>query len=522
MIHLSQNSQHPFKVSLLICFCASTSIFCSGTPHDNFYPDIIHRALEWQSSLGANLSGITASKKGRGLQSLIKYSSGDVLGKLTSEGLINEVKATKSPLYKHYQGLFPDSFLERDKFLYQACHQVAMFIFLENTRAETREASSFYPYYLTLPHYDHDFNVPHLFWRDNEGIEKNSGRRNPLDVLLNPTRLNYGENYSLTQYQNRIVNYSEEGKFFHRLSQDTGLAYNELKKRYRWAMSVVATRSWTAVNISVMGKCTLVPIMDMINHEDGGMVLAGENNGSIYFVIRNETAPGSELIGDYDPEKKKCAEDMLFVYGFMPKYDPKSRSYCVTVSAKLHHSEDMSLEYKMLQRSLLQKVFPEIVVDLKEENIDSDIEFTLTLKDRKNFPAEMLASYRLFSADASTLDSMRNEENPFMEPVNLLNEHRALKKIRDFLSSILAEFDGSDHEDKEELKHFQNISENSRQNECSTSKLPDLCLQNSGMKKHAERMVHALHVRIHRRKILVDSIAHIERKWLEILSIDVA
>ena len=84
---------------------------------------------------------VTASKSGRGLQSRIKYSSGDVLATISSEGLINEVKALESPLFKHYKALFPDSFLEQEKFLYQACHTVAMFIFLENTRAETREAS---------------------------------------------------------------------------------------------------------------------------------------------------------------------------------------------------------------------------------------------------------------------------------------------------------------------------------------------------------------------------------------------
>ena len=84
---------------------------------------------------------------------------------------------------------------------------------------------------------------------------------------------------------------------------------------------VILTRSWTKPHSSIAGECTMVPILDLLNHDDqgGGLIAVAfdDQPGMIHsfgVLATKDVGTDEEVFDSYDPPTSpnqiKCMQDM--------------------------------------------------------------------------------------------------------------------------------------------------------------------------------------------------------------------
>ena len=76
--------------------------------------------------------------------------------------------------------------------------------------------------------------------------------------------------------------------------------------------------------------------MDLVDHKDGGAVLASDKSDSyVKFKAMETIEAGSQLIGNCDHRFNMCAEKSLSRFGFLPGDSVKSRPCCLVFGVML-------------------------------------------------------------------------------------------------------------------------------------------------------------------------------------------
>eukprot|EP00946_MAST-07B_sp_MAST-7B-sp1_P003131 g3131.t1 len=399
--------------------------------------------------------------------------------------ILTNLKVKDEPLYQQYATQFPDLFKNLHR-----CTAVSIFILLENALPGMREASQWATYYATLPNYSHNFNVPHIDWEDERNEGDACHQCSPLDILLNPRVANGVTLKLLSEHRESIKEYSKENGFFRQVAHDAGSSLDVVIQLFKWSVSIVTTRAWQWEGNP--GECGLVPIADLADHKDGGAVLDTHQSDSYVTFRAEETIEaGSQLMGNYDPRFKYCAESILLNWGFLPGDSGKTRPYCLTFGVMLQVKEfvHMPTAQRDIKWKLLEKMVQNVKIDGGADlgHIRLKLELRGTEKRARTVLKWLLGVMRLQHADSWALEIASKREDGFARALHMDNEHHALQEAYQLFHGVLVQFNSSDEEDRAALRHWQLVATN-------TTATDDDVLR-------ARRMEMALRVRVNRRRI---------------------
>ena len=510
---------------LPVCF----ALLCRAAGEDDHLR--MRRLLDWGTSRGAAVNLIRPQDKarsaedGRALYTTVPVKKGTILMFVPSKLLITDVVARRSPLLAKYAFWMLES--EQTKQTLEAPWFVCMFIFLENVIPGQRQASTYAPYYESLPTFDFDFNIPLLFWK------KTKIGREALNILMTPEILNTKQRHSGERYQSMLRLMEASKGVFEAVALETGLQESRIKQIFLWATSIVISRAWATSNLPIKGACALVPIVDMVNHEEEAEGLVGiaiePNRVGVGIVTKKNLSAAVRVFGNYDAPGKcdtdssqcrenkqpACAESLLFSYGFLldtPDENDEAhghlpaRSYCVDLSLSLIFTDESPIHRR--RRSAL-----EAFLAAKEVNEfhAQDSMYALRLREghpgRPVVPPNLLAILRISEADNETLDMVQDSTSEiFMRPVNGENERRVLDELAEFFSGVLKRFPGHENEDMAMRRVWEHHAAaiDSVTFEGEAARIRDASL------KGYMRMVLALRVRTRRRRLLGDALAWVK------------
>ena len=337
-------------------------------------PARLQRLLDWAESHGATVDRLRpkarSAEDGRALYTVAPVDRGEMIVFVPSALLITEFVARRSPLLAKYA---PSVLARQD---IEASLFVSLFLFLENVLPGQRHASVYAAYYASLPPFDFDFNIPLLFWQSN------AIGREALDILVTPDIFNRDHLGFAKRYARVLELMRIPGSVFDSVARDTGIQDRQLEQMFRWATAIVMTRSWVSPHPSIEGDCALVPIIDMLDHEEGagGLVAIAmepdpETIRGVGIVAEENLPAAARVFDSYDPpgncstqskqcqdkNEPVCAEAMLFTYGFLPAALEEEdtnvpvRSYCVDLSLLLHFADDFNVKTDRRRRQQQQQ-----------------------------------------------------------------------------------------------------------------------------------------------------------------------
>ena len=515
----------PLKILSFLLICSgsnttTTTTTASLTNSSKTQSWHLQNALSWASQNNAysSILELSADKNERVLYVNGPVSENQVLFSLPSQLVINPEVAKRSSLIQKYAPLLQKSH----------CYKIVEFVFLENVLPGARERSEFEMYYNLLPGFDFDHNLPIVDWANfignwRTGFDSTGPHSPALDILLNPPVLGMFWHTSMLELQDELSWYFKKEGLFHKLSQDTGLPLSDIFPVFLWALKTVWTRSFPTEK----GGCSLIPVIDMFNHKSDSIIAAGTlENGTLIvfstksFAVPQRTAWPVEL--DYDKEKRKCSEDMLWSFGFLPN-DIK---ICARFSLQVKPFHiNMGSEYKAMQASMLFDILPDVYKPISEgdhQHNSHHLEITLVLGE--SFPLRIMAALRILAANELILKAAPNGRTLeyFSKFISFVHEIRTLHRAFRILTAVLNQIENSEETDREMLAYWQQVDRELGTSQDSALKDNTQQCNNStdcrfSNTKEASRMVIALQVRIHRRRILQGAIEEIQAKWMKLL-----
>eukprot|EP01051_Picozoa_sp_SAG22_P001314 SAG22_NODE_50_length_24611_cov_74.139687_7_plen_494_part_00 len=238
-----------------------------------------------------------------------------------------------------------------------------------------------------------------------------------------------------------------------------------------WAKSVVQSRSWKKDHDLFAGECMLVPVVDMVNHDDsgGGLVaVAGKIAPTVVHsvgVLATATVqPGQAVTANYDPpdsrpaaedaatdddgsssdsvEKAaaaKCIQDMLLTFGFLPTAT-SHRRWCFNLNISLGRSRSGGASWWAATvrdgDRALRTVLPGLVWAIRQHSETADE--TVALHTLHEYITEVLSS---IPGDEASDRKMLEEEggNPMMKiAVEVrLHERRVCTQLKMQVEDVL-------------------------------------------------------------------------------------
>lgn len=500
------------------------SICCSLTRSERGDSGL-HALLEWARSKGADVAKLrpgndsrVEAEEVRAFYTSVPIRKEEMVMFIPSKLLITDEVARRSSIIQKYAHLAFQTGESVNADVY-----VSMFVFLENVVPGQREASQYAAYYNSLPPYEFDFNIPILFWKQDPN---NLLGRQAFDILLQPRLLNLKYMASEMRFHGFVRRMKEPGGLFRILAADTRLPMSRISLIFKWAVAIVMTRSWSNPHPSMNSRCTLVPIMDMLNHNDNasGLVpVAVEGNPEVIIgvgmVAPNDLQKNARIFDSYDPpgipgkeKEPMCIDTMLFTYGFLPDEALTSRPYCISFEFQIDFQKSRGhlryASYPAMEKSISENVPEDIFMGSEWDQALRLNQKTYKLKlhyDQGDYsvPPSLFAILRFSEADKKALDVARRREDGFARPLSADNERRMLKKLHSIFSTVLSQIPSSEEEDRISMKRWQYYElEIKKETKISPkgsklmSRIRDVNVRNY------QRMMQALSVRIQRRKIL--------------------
>lgn len=518
----------------------------------------MQRLLDWAMSRGAVVDNVRPARNnitedGRALYTSQAVERGKILVYVPSELIITDFVARRSPLMEKYASWF----LGRKGI--EGSIYVSLFLFLENTVPGQRQASDFAAYYAMLPPFDFDFNIPMLFWPNNQ---HHPIAQKAWDILITPKTLNIMP-LRLAQRFNFVMSLLRaKGGLLETLSRDTGIRLRRLEEIFRWSTSIVMTRSWVSPHPSIKGTCALVPIIDMLDHKEAASGLV-----SVTIVPDHSTVQGvgiqahenmresAKVFDSYDPSEKcsaqeggcevkkdpMCAEAMLFTYGFLPdEKEVPARSYCVDLGLLPHLAQALNIDTGLqpldnantanftnmsnemaqihvqgisLQQRRLQALNSLLTEKEARAFRTQDDSYVLRLRDgnpaKQPVPPRLMAVLRISKADENVLSIASERADGFMRSVSAANEKSVLHELRALFSTVLSEIPSSEEADLKAVKTWQY---HAHKMERIVFVGDAAQIQGTNVRNY-RRMSHALIVRIRRRRILESALRWVDKEF---------
>lgn len=441
---------------------------------------IINDLLQWAREEGGIVDNIKVGNSkingaGRALLAINQSREGSVLVSVPKEMLITDIVARSDPMMKKHALSFSKKELQLD-----SCMTVTLFLMMEKLNISGTQ-SKYIKYFRSLPPIDHTFNLPQLEW--NSTVE---GRK-ALDILHSSpsmsTRLN-AERLLQEKAMERLML-----TVFPSLMKDSNHSIDTIIKTFIWAKSVILTRSWTKPHSSIDGECTMVPILDLLNHDEGGGGLVAvafddqpNNIHSFGVLATTNYSSGDEVVDSYDPpgtaQKRKCVQDMFIGFGFLPYSTKNSRPWCFDMKLTVKTNTFRLPSTNMKQLQLLQKL-----------NAKPGELFSVQLKEGADqLPLSLLALMRVCIADETDIMIALNRGNA-SNPLTFRNERKVLSSIYTVMLNNLEKIPSSNEVDLEEIQKG------------STD----------------EKVTNALQIRIHERNILIETMSLVKELWFEVM-----
>lgn len=381
-------------VNLLLLLLA---MLANAAPSGTNDLHVIRDLVDWVRDNGGivhniNIGHSEISGAGRALKTIQKVEKGGVLVSVPVNLLLTDATARADPLIQQHVLSFDESTLSID-----SCMTVTLYLLIE--KLITQNKSRWIKYFRSLPPIDHKFNLPQFEWENSSPAGQAA-----LEVLLTcpsvAARINKdkGLHEVALRKLNETVFASLKKEFPH-------LTDEKIIQTYLWAKSNILTRSWTKAHASIAGECTMVPVLDLLNHhDDGGGLVAitfedkPDDVHAVGVLATENVEAGSEVVDSYDPEESaarvgapKCMQEMLLGFGFIPSNSSRPWCFDITLNVKLSTFRSPSLN--MLARRLLARA-----------GAAPGQQYTTKLKENDDgIPVAMLAVMRLLMSGESEM-----------------------------------------------------------------------------------------------------------------------
>ena len=256
---------------------------------------------------------------------------------------------------------------------------------------------------------------------------------------------------------------------------------------------------------TAISDCTMVPVMDMLNHNDGGGGLVAvafedspEKIHSVGVLATKNIAAGEEVVDSYDPESslpnavktKKCVQDLFVGFGFLSSSLSSSSSFtrpwCFDMSMTIHTQTFALPSLNMCQIKLLGRYGASIGSDWSVQLIEGDSVLSSSL----------LAVIRLCMAGEKDM-LIAQHRGSAMEPLSVQNEKKVLAMIYQVMETNLENIPSSNAEDLWVLGG----------GDPTANDTPAVSAQ----------MRAALQIRVHERNICVETLKLTRDAWLDVL-----
>jgi hypothetical protein len=444
--------------------------------------EVINDLLSWAKDEGGIVDNIKVGNSsingaGRALNLVAPRSEGSVLVSVPLNMLVTDNVARADPTMIKHVLSFPPEVLAID-----SCMAVTLFLMLEQLNITGLSShSKWLRYWNSLPPLDHRFNLPQLEWNSTE-----QGRA-ALDVLLSSPSMAQ-RLHKERSLHDKSMEKLQDTVFFSLNKAYSSTVPNlmkKLKQAFVWSKSVILTRSWTKPHSSIAGECTMVPILDLLNHDDqgGGLIAVAfdDQPGLIHsfgVLATKDVGTDEEVFDSYDPPTSpnqiKCVQDMFVGFGFLPLRGSSNRPWCFNLMFPIKTMTFATPAANMAQ--LLQ---------LKQWNAKRGDLFTIQLKEGdKTLPNSLLVVLRLCVSDEKDIALAQRRGNA-LAPLSLRNERKVLATIWTVMSKNLAHIPSSGGQDQRQLDEGVN-----------------------------DQMAIALRIRIHERNICVQTLDQIKELWL--------
>ena len=444
--------------------------------------------LSWVQENGGivqniNVGHSSISGAGRALKTIQSRGKNDVLVAVPVHMLITDATARADPLIQRHVLSFNKSALSVD-----SCMTVTLYLLIETLISQ--DNSRWIKYFNSLPPLDHLFNLPQFEWNNSRSSPAGQAA---LEVLLTSPSVAARIHKDRRLHEFALLKLKET--VFSSIKKDyPHLNDTIIMKTYLWAKSNILTRSWTKAHSSIAGECTMVPVLDLLNHHDegGGLVAITfddkpDHVHSVGVTATKNVEAGSEVVDSYDPAEStarvgaiKCMQEMLLGFGFIPSNSTRPWCFDITLNVILPITF-RSPTLNMLARNLLARV-----------GTAPGKQYTTKLKenDKKGIPVAMLAVMRLLmSGEKEMLVIQRRGDAD--RPLTPNHERRVLLEIHNSMEKNLASIPSSEKQDKMMLSVAKEAMD--------------------------DKMAIALEVRLHERRICEQTIEHARILWEKVM-----
>ena len=444
--------------------------------------------LSWVQENGGIVQNINVGHSsingaGRALKTIQSREKNDVLVAVPVHMLITDATARADPLIQRHVLSFNKSALSVD-----SCMTVTLYLLIETLISQ--DNSRWIKYFNSLPPLDHLFNLPQFEWNNSRSSPAGQAA---LEVLLTSPSVAARIHKDRRLHDFALLKLKET--VFSSLKKDyPHLNDTIILKTYLWAKSNILTRSWGKAHSSIAGECTMVPVLDLLNHHDegGGLVAITfddkpDHVHSVGVTATKNVEAGSEVVDSYDPAEStarvgaiKCMQEMLLGFGFIPSNSSRPWCFDITLNVILPITF-RSPTLNMLARNLLARV-----------GTAPGKQYTTKLKenDKKGIPVAMLAVMRLLmSGEREMLVIQRRGDAD--RPLTPNHERRVLLRIHNSMEKNLASIPSSEKQDKRMLSVAKEAMD--------------------------DKMAIALEVRLHERRICEQTIEHTRILWDKVM-----
>ena len=469
-----------FTLLFLLSIVTATTIATTAKDDSR---QIISDLLTWADEEGGIVANIRVgnsaiSGAGRALVAIESRNEGQVLVSLPVHLLITDETARASPLVQQHVLSFGEDQLSLD-----SCMTVTLFLMLEKLIAY--ESSYWNKYYRSLPSMHHDFNLPQFFWNLTE-----SGKA-ALKVLMTSPSMAVRIEKEQELHQNALRKLNST-VFTSILHQYPHLTPQLVLETFLWAKSNILTRSWTKAHSSIQGECTMVPILDLLNHQDsgGGLVaVAFEDKPdvvhSVGVLATKAISSEEEIVDSYDPpdsssritKEFKCRQEMLIGFGFLPSLTSE-RHWCFDITINIKVTTFAHPTLNMLRLKLFAQL-----------GATPGQQFTTKFREGDTkLPSSLLAAMRLCTCGEKEMAVVKTRGEA-TSALSVENERKVLRMIHNVMQVNVRAIPSSHAEDLMMLQ--SNTIDN--------------------------KMRIALEVRVHERMICLQAIEHIKTAWAAVL-----
>lgn len=387
-------------------------------------PNSIKELVQWTTQHGGltqnwRLGNSSLPGGGRTAFVVNALQKGDVLVRLPVQLTITHDTVQNHPLFQRYVATVSESKLE-------SCTSLALFLLLEHLPLGEPVASDWAKYYATLPVKEHNFNLPQFHWDDSPEA---------LRVLLSTPSMSSRISNAKQKFEQLISLFSPT-IFALLLQEYSHISEHDIISMFLWAYSIVQTRAIVYGN-----KCTLVPMIDLLNHDKEGhlfVVFVYDDNDSVIHsvgvVASHNVSAGDEMSFSYTGERAqpKCAQNMLLDFGFLPKM-----AWCVELNVPVAPWTDLQSELKTTQRMLLEELGVQIGSTMTIQLREGDAELPMLL---------MAVSRLLFCENDEILKA--NKRSSAASLLSTKNERKALRYLHELVTNMLLAIPSLDKEDK--------------------------------------------------------------------------